>query len=289
MSRIAYVNGRYLPHGAATVHIEDRGYQFADGVYEVIAVRDGVLIDGEWHLERLRRSLSELRIRMPMSAAALDVVLRETARRNRFREGIVYLQISRGVARRDHPFPSADTRPAVVVTGRRTPPLAERVIEEGVGVISQPDIRWQRCDIKSIALLPNVLVKQAAREQGAFEAWQVDADGMVTEGGSTNAWIINREGHLITRPVENAILNGITRRRVIALAKSQGITVEERPFSLEEAKSAREAFLTSTTAFVLPVVRIDDTPLGNGRPGSQTMALRQLYLDFMDGEGTNSD
>ncbi|MDA1101209.1 MAG: D-amino-acid transaminase [Proteobacteria bacterium] len=281
MSRIAYVNGCYLPHGAASVHIEDRGYQFADGVYEVIAVRNGVLIDGNWHMDRLRRSLSELQIRMPMATPALNVVLCETARRNRFRDGIVYLQVSRGVARRDHPFPSADTRPALVVTARRTPPIPAKFVEEGVAVISQPDIRWGRCDIKSISLLPNVLVKQAARVKGAFEAWQVDGDGFVTEGASTNAWIINEEGHLITRPVENTILNGITRRRLIALAKVQGIVVEERRFSLEEAKLAREAFLTSTTAFVLPVVQIDETVLGNGRPGSNTAMLRQIYLDFV--------
>jgi D-alanine transaminase len=172
-------------------------------------------------------------------------------------------------------------RAALVVTARATPPPSPKLIEEGIAVISQPDIRWDRCDIKSISLLPNVLVKQAARSQGAFEAWQVDANGYVTEGGSTNAWIINSEGHLVTRPVENAILNGITRRRLIELAKGQGITVEERPFSLEEAKSAREAFLTSTTSFVTGVVKIDDTILGNGRPGSRTQELRQLYMDFM--------
>ncbi len=281
MSRIAYVNGRYLPHGAASVHIEDRGYQFADGVYEVIAVRGSGLIDGEWHMERLQRSLSELRIDMPMSSAALFVVLQETVRRNRVSSGIVYLQVSRGVARRDHPFPNPAVRPALVVTARRTPPAPAKIVEEGVAVISQPDIRWQRCDIKAIALLPNVLVKQAARSQGAFEAWQVDDAGFVTEGGSTNAWIINEEGALVTRPPENAILNGITRRRLIALAKSQGIKVEERAFSLAEAKSAREAFLTSTTAFVTPVVQIDETTLGNGRPGSQTLSLRNLYMEFM--------
>lgn len=288
MSRIAYVNGRYLPHGAASVHIEDRGYQFADGVYEVIAVRNGVLVDGDWHMERLQRSLSELQIRMPMAPAALNVVLRETVRRNRFRDGIVYLQISRGVSRRDHPFPSPDTRPALVVTARRSPPVNPTVLEEGVGVISRPDIRWERCDIKSISLLPNVLVKQAARQQGAFEAWQVDGEGFVTEGGSTNAWIIDAEGRLVTRPVENAILNGITRRRLIALAKAQGITVRERPFTLAEAKLAREAFVTSTSAFVTPVVRIDETVLGNGRPGSQTMTLRQMYMDYMAAEAANS-
>lgn len=281
MSRIAYVNGRYLPHGAASVHIEDRGYQFADGVYEVIAVRGGGLIDGEWHMERLQRSLSELQIDMPMSSGALFVVLRETVRRNRVSTGIVYLQVSRGVARRDHPFPNPAVRPALVVTARRTPPAPAKIVEEGVAVISQPDIRWQRCDIKAIALLPNVLVKQAARSQGAFEAWQVDGAGFVTEGGSTNAWIINDDGALVTRPPENAILNGITRRRLIALAKSQGIKVEERAFSLAEAKSAREAFLTSTTAFVTPVVQIDETTLGNGRPGSQTLSLRNLYMEFM--------
>ena len=281
MSRIAYVNGHYFPHGAASVHIEDRGYQFADGVYEVIAVRGGGLIDSEWHMERLKRSLSELQIDMPMSVAALCVVLRETVRRNRVSTGIVYLQVSRGVARRDHPFPNPAVRPALVVTARRTPPVAAKVIDEGVAVISQPDIRWQRCDIKAIALLPNVLVKQAARSQGAYEAWQVDEAGFVTEGGSTNAWIINNEGILVTRPPENAILNGITRRRLIALAESRGINVEERAFSLAEAKSAREAFLTSTTAFVTPVVQIDGTTLGNGRPGSQTLGLRELYTDFM--------
>ena len=281
MSRIAYVNGEYLAHGAASVHIEDRGYQFADGIYEVIAVRDGVMIDGEWHMQRLQRSLSELQIDMPMSPRALEVVFRETFRRNRFRTGIVYVQISRGVARRDHPFPKPDVRPALVVTARRTPPTPEKIIEEGVAVISQPDIRWERCDIKSIALLPNVLVKQAARSQGAFEAWQVDEKGFVTEGGSTNAWIINAKGHLVTRAVENAILNGITRRRLIELAKAGGIVVEERPFSLAEAKAAREAFLSSTTSFVTAVVKIDDTILGNGRPGSRTMELREMYMDYM--------
>ena len=281
MSRIAYVNGRYLPHGAAAVHIEDRGYQFADGVYEVIAVRHGALIDGEWHMERLQRSLAELQIDMPMSVAALNVVLNETVRRNRFSIGIVYLQISRGVARRDHPFPDPPVRPALVVTARRTPPVPAKTIDESVAVISQPDIRWERCDIKSISLLPNVLAKQAARSQGGYEAWQVVGAGFVTEGGSTNAWIINNEGSLVTRPIENAILNGITRRRLIALAKAEGMTVEERPFSLEEAKSAREAFLTSTTAFVTPIVRIDETILANGRPGSLTLALRQLYVNFM--------
>lgn len=280
MSRVAFVNGRYLPHRAATVHIEDRGYQFADGVYEVVAVVDGQLIDADWHMRRLRRSLDELSIDMPMPETALDFVLRETARRNRVRNGIVYLQISRGVARRDHGFPSADVRPAVVVTSRRGKPPSEETTQKGVAVISVPDIRWTRCDIKSVSLLPNVLAKQQARDAGAYEAWQVDADGYVTEGSSTNAWIIDADGRLITRPVENAILNGITRQRLIALAREQGIEVVERPFTLEEAKQAREAFMTSTTSYVLPIVQIDDAILGNGRPGSRTLELRRYYDEF---------
>jgi len=281
MSRIAYVNGRYLPHRQAQVHVEDRGYQFADGVYEVIAVCNGDLVDEDWHNDRLERSLRELQMAMPMGRRALGVVLREVIRRNGVRDGIVYLQVSRGVARRDHAFPNPAVRPALVVTARRTAPPSAQVLEEGIKVISQPDIRWQRCDIKTVSLLPNVLAKQAAKTAGAYETWQVDAQGFVTEGSSTNAWIIDADGTLITRPAENAILNGITRRRLIELARADGITVEERPFTLEEAKRAREAFLTSTTSFVLPVVQIDDAVIGNGRPGSGSMALRAQYEAFM--------
>ena len=281
MSRVAYVNGRYVPHGEAAVHIEDRGYQFADGVYEVVAVNGGGLVDAGWHMQRLRRSLDELAIAMPMPEAALEFVMRETARRNRVRQGIVYLQISRGVARRDHGFPVAGTRPSVVVTSRYGKPPSKSVTDRGVRVLSVPDIRWTRCDIKSVSLLPNVLAKQAAREAGAYEAWQVDAEGYVTEGSSTNAWIVDAEGRLITRPPENAILNGITRRRLIELARAHDLTVEERAFTLEEAKRAREAFLTSTTSFVLPVVQIDDAVIGNGRPGSGTLGLLRSYEDFV--------
>lgn len=277
MSRVAYVNGRYLPHGEAAVHIEDRGYQFADGVYEVVAVSAGRLIDQDWHMRRLRRSLDELSIAMPMPEKALDFIMRETARRNRVRDGIVYLQVSRGVARRDHGFPPSSVRPAVVVTARRGKPPSQEVTQTGVAVISVPDIRWSRCDIKSVSLLPNVLAKQAAREAGAYEAWQVDNEGYVTEGSSTNAWIVDSEGRLITRPAEDAILNGITRQRLIELARGQGMEVVERPFTLEEAKRAREAFITSTTSYVLPIVQIDDVVIGNGRPGSRTLELRDSY------------
>ena len=276
MSRIAYVNGRYVAHHAAGVHIEDRGYQFADGVYEVMAVDNTHLVDAVPHYDRLERSLSEIKIDQPMTRAALDVVLREVVRRNRIRNGIVYLQVTRGVAKRDHPFPE-HAQPAIVATARRggRPSTANR--EEGVGVVTVPDIRWARCDIKSISLLPNILAKQAAREAGGFEAWQVDEDGMVTEGSSTNAWIVDTDGNLVTRPLANSILSGITRLVLKQLAEESGIRVIERAFSIEEAKSAREAFITSTTSFVTPVVRIDDRVIANGRPGSTTTRLIEFY------------
>jgi len=278
MSRIAYVNGRYLPRGQATVAIEDRGYQFADGVYEVCEVRGGRLVDERRHMVRLDRSLNELRIAHPMSAAALSIVLRETVRRNRVRDGIVYLQVTRGVAQRDFPFPQADTRPSVVVTARSND-LArlEQLAAEGIAVITVPDIRWQRVDIKSVALLPNVLAKQTAREQGAREAWLVDAQGRVTEGASSNAWIVSRDGKLITHPLGRDILPGITRSVVTDVIKAQGLAFEERAFSVEEAYAAREAFVTSASQIVLPVVSIDGRPIGNGAPGLIATALRRAY------------
>jgi len=279
MSRIAYVNGRYLPHGEAAVHIEDRGYQFSDGIYEVIALRDAVLIDEVPHLDRLERSLGELRIDRPMGRRALAAVLREVARRNRVREGIVYIQVTRGVARRDHAFP-AKARSALVVTARRQGPSKPAATTGGVSVISLPDIRWARCDIKSVALLPNVLAKQQAREAGAFEAWFIDEAGQVTEGSSTNAWIVTDKGELITRDPGNAILNGVTRRTILSLAAERQICLVERGFTLEEAKAAREAFVTSTTACVMPVLRIDDTPVGDGRVGPLSAALREGYFDY---------
>jgi len=278
MSRIAYVNGRYLPRTRAMVSVEDRGYQFADGVYEVCEVRGGRLVDERRHMTRLDRSLSELRIARPMSAAALAVVMRETVRRNRVRDGIVYLQITRGVARRDFPFPAADTKPSMVVTAHGND-LArfEQVAEEGIAVVTVPDIRWQRVDIKSVALLPNVLAKQTARDQGAREAWLVDAKGRVTEGASSNAWIVSRDGKLITHPLGRDILGGITRSVVIDVLKAQGLAFEERAFSVDEAYAAREAFITSASQIVLPVVSIDGKPVGNGAPGLIAMALRRDY------------
>jgi D-alanine transaminase len=278
MSRIAYVNGRYLPLSNAKVAIEDRGYQFADGVYEVCEVRGGRLIDERRHMARLDRSLGELRIGRPMSPAALGVVLRETIRRNRVRDGIVYVQVTRGVARRDFAFPSADTRPSLVVTARSSDlERLEQIAAEGIAVITVPDIRWRRVDIKSVALLPNVLAKQTAREQGAREAWLVDAEGRITEGASSNAWIVSRDGKLITHPLGHDILPGITRSVVIDVIKAQGLPFEERNFTVEEAHTAREAFITSASQIVLPVVSINGRPVGNGAPGLISAALRRDY------------
>lgn len=277
MSRVAYVNGQYVPHAEAGVHIEDRGYQFADGVYEVIALIGGKFLDEEGHHQRLERSLRELRIAQPMDRRALSHVLRETVRQNRLTSGIVYIQITRGVARRDHPFP-ADVPPSLVVTARRIKGPSAAAVEQGIAVITAPDIRWQRRDIKSISLLPNILAKQAARESKAYEAWLVGEDGVVHEGSSTNAWIVTREGVLVTHPAGNEILNGITRLGVLAAAKKQGLKVEERPFTVAEAKAAKEAFISSTTSHVLAVVSIDGQPVGNGHPGEATRALLTGYL-----------
>jgi D-alanine transaminase len=270
-----------VPHAKAQVHVEDRGYQFADGVYEVLAVRSGVPIDLAEHTDRLEHSLRELRIAMPMSRAALGHVMRETIRRNRVRDGIVYLQVTRGVARRDHPFPRTATEPALVLTARNTPAPPKTHVEDGIAVRTMPDIRWARCDIKSVSLLPNVLAKQAAREGGAYEAWFVDEQGCITEGGSTNAWIVDKDGNLVTRQLDTGILSGITRLVVIELARQAGIHVVERAFSVEEAKRSREAMLSSTTAYFTPVTRIDDAVVGNGKPGSIALRLRELQAAHM--------
>lgn len=277
MSRIAYVAGQYVPHRQAAVHIEDRGYQFADGVYEVIAVVGGRLVDEELHLERLHRSLGELRIAPPVGDAALKIVIREVVRRNGVETGIVYLQVTRGTAPREHAFPKA-AKPALVVTSRRTRPPDPRLGNDGIAVITIPDIRWQRCDIKSVALVANVLGKQQAREAGAYEAWQVDSDGRVTEGTSTNAWIVTEDGAVVTRAADHAILNGVTRLAVFDIIAREGYRLVERSFTVEEARAAREAFLTSTTADLLPVVRIDGAPVADATPGPLSQKLRAAYL-----------
>lgn len=279
MSRIAYVNGRYLPHRDAFVHIEDRGFQFADGCYEVVAMRNGVFIDAGLHLQRLRRSLAGLSIHFPTTDAALTVAMTEIARRNLVREGYVYLQITRGVASRDFVFPTT-TRPTLVMTARAKSLVDTKLIEKGIKVITIPDQRWARPDIKSVALLPNALGKETAKRAGAFEAWQVDRDGNVTEGTSSNAWIVTPGGELLTHQADQGILNGVTRQGVLRVAAASGLRVGERPFSVAEAKAAAEALLTSSTNFILPVVQIDDAPVGDGKPGPFAKKLAALYLDY---------
>jgi D-alanine transaminase len=283
MSRIAYVNGRYLPLAAAAVSIEDRGYQFADGVYEVCEVRGGRLIDERRHLARLKRSLDEMRIRMPMSLAALGIVLREVVARNRVTYGTVYLQITRGVARRDHAFPRPNVPPSLVVSARAlSRSRNEALADKGIAVVSVPDDRWGRVDIKTIALIPNVLARQAAIEQGAREAWFVDKDGAVTEGASANAWIVTAAGSVVTRPADQGILRGVTRTVLFEAIKAQGLAIEERAFTLAEAYAAREAFITSASQIVMPVVAIDGRTIGDGKPGPVATALRRAYHDFAE-------
>jgi D-alanine transaminase len=283
MSRIAYVNGRYLPFHDAKVHVEDRGYQFGDGVYEVCKVRGGRLIDQRRHLTRLVRSLDELRIRMPMSLAALNIVMREVAARNRIGYGILYVQVTRGVARRDHAFPVPAVAPSLVVTARSLNRIRnEAVAAKGIAVVSVPDNRWGRVDIKTIGLLPNVLARQAAIEQGARDAWFVDKDGNVTEASSSNAWIVTPDRKVVTRRSDEGILRGITREVLMEALKAEKLAVEERPFTLKEAYAAREAFVTSATQIVVPVTRIDGHKIGDGKPGPIATALRREFHRFAE-------
>lgn len=280
MSRFAYVNGRFVRHGEAAVHIEDRGYQLADGVYEVWAVFDGKLADAEGHFARLWRSLDELRIAHPMSEAALTMVLREAVRRNKVREGLCYLQVTRGVARRDHAFPNPAVLPSVVVTARSLDRAAsEAKAALGASVISVPENRWGRCDIKSIGLLPNALAKQAARERGAIEAWFVDDMGLVTEGASSNAWIVDAEGALRTRDTNANILRGVTRYTLLDVIRESGMTVNEKPFTIAEAQAAKEAFITGAGSLVTPIVKVDGVAVGGGAPGPVAKRLRALYIE----------
>jgi D-alanine transaminase len=284
--RIAYVGGRYMPHAEAAVHIEDRGLQFADAIYEVCAVSNGRMLDEEGHLDRLQRSLRELQMPMPMPRAALQAVMREMLRRNRLKEGLLYLQVTRGAFRRDHPIP-ADGRPTLIMAARNLSPAAfEKRRAEGVAVITIPDIRWGRCDIKTTGLLANVLAKTAARKAGAYEAWLVDEDGFITEGSSTNAWMVTQDGTVITRPLGPEILPGITRATVIRALAQAKIPFAERPFTAAEAKFAREAFFTSATGNVMPVVRIDGQAIGNGHPGLITQRLYTLYRELSGAGGT---
>ncbi|QRM55447.1 D-amino-acid transaminase [Sinorhizobium sp. BG8] len=283
MPRYAYVNGRYLRHADAGVHIEDRGYQFADGVYEVCEVRHGQIVDLTRHLNRLDRSLGEIRIRAPMSRAALVGIIRELLRRNRVRNGLFYLQVTRGVARRDHVFPSAETPASLVITAKSTDPgIIAGKNAKGIKAVTVPENRWDRVDVKTIGLLPNVLARQQAREAGAQEAIFVDSDGLVTEGAATNVWLVDSSGRLVTRPAEHGILRGITRTTLMDVAARLGLEIEERAFSVEEMRSAREVFITAATSICFPVVEIDGVPIANGHPGMAAQRIREAFFDIAE-------
>jgi D-alanine transaminase len=279
MPRITYVNGRYIRHRQAAVHVEDRGYQFADAVYEVIAIVRGRLVDDELHFERLERSLREIKMEMPYSRAIFRMKIAELLRVNRLQTGSLYLQVSRGVAPRNHQIPGP-IRASVVMTVKALATPKPEIFENGVSVITVPDIRWKRPDIKSVALLPNVLAKDEAVQRDVYEAWQVDTDGIVTEGTSTNAWIV-KDGCLVTHPARHEILNGVTRLALVRIAADMGVALAEKPFSVAEAKDADEAFLSSTSAFLVPIVRIDDQQIGDGRPGPVSVALLERYKEHL--------
>jgi len=277
--RVAYVNGRYVPHAQAGVHIEDRAVQFADGIYEVVGVVGGKIFDEEHHLDRLVRSVGEIGMAMPMERDALKLVIREMARRNRVTDGLIYMQVTRGAYRRDHAVPLAAGRPTLIMTARSMNPvqIAQRR-EQGVKVVTRPDERWARCDIKSTALLPNILAKTAARDAGAFEAWLIDQDGYVTEGSSTSAWIVDKDGNIVTRDLSHAILPGVTRREIVDAAAEAQISIIERRFTPAEALAAREAFMTAATLGATPIVSIDGHKIGDGKPGPVARRLQELYL-----------
>lgn len=283
MPRFAYVNGRYVRHVDAAVHIEDRGLVFGDAVYEVCQVQHGFMVDLTRHLDRLDWSLSEIRIQPPMSRAALVGIMREVLRRNRVVDGMVYLQVSRGVARRDHVFPSPEVRASLIVTAKSINPAVNAAkYAAGIHAVTVADNRWGRVDIKTVGLLPNVLARQHAREAGGHEAIFVDAEGNVTEGGATNLWIVDRDGTLVTRPADHGILRGITRTTVLDAADVLGLKVAERRFSVAEMLAAREVFVTGATTICLPIVVIDGQTIANGHPGITAQKIRDAFFDVAE-------
>lgn len=280
MPRIAYVNGSFVPLEDAKISILDRGFLFADGIYEVAAVLDGLLVDYDAHAARLQRSCNEIKLNIPVDAETLLRLHHELREKNELTEGLIYLQVTRGAAERDFAFPDAASVPSSLVMFTKNITIRHASsAKTGIKVVTVPDLRWQRRDIKSIALLAQVLAKQTAAENGAGEAWMLE-DGHITEGSSSTAFIITKNGTLITRQLSNAVLPSCTRKAVLALARESQITVEERPFTLQEAYNAAEAFICSATALVMPVVQINDTPIGTAKPGALTLRLRELYLDF---------
>lgn len=283
MSRIAFVNGQFVPHGDAFVHVEDRGYQFADGVYEVCEIKDGQIIDLDGHMTRLQYSLSELQIAMPMAQAALVVKMKQTVTRNYVKNGMIYLQVTRGVSPRNHAFPPAGVKSSIVLTAKSVSPMSKiNLYKNGIAVISVPENRWARPDIKTIGLLPNCMAKQEAKEQGAFEAWFVDDEGMVVEGSSSNAWIINQDNEIITRNADGSILKGITRAAILQQIKDQNLTIIERPFSLREAILAKEAFISSATTIVMPVVKIDNHLVAGGKVGAMAKKMLESFYHYAE-------
>ena len=278
MSRVIYVNGRYQPYANAAVHAEDRGFQFADAVYEVIEVSGGKLVDARRHLERLARSLDEISMPMPMSEGALRQVMSETLRRNRVRDGLIYIQVTRGAAPRDFAFPGPQVLQSVIILARRQArPANDALAEEGIAIMTMRDPRWARSDIKTVMLLPAVLAKAEAKRQGAREVWFTDENDAVTEGGSSNAWIVTLSGKIVTRALDNRILPGITRASAMDTARHLQLQLEERAFTLKEAYEATEAFITSATNTVMPVVCIDGRPIGCGHPGPVARQLRRAF------------
>jgi D-alanine transaminase len=282
--RTAYVNGRYLPHGEAGVHIEDRGLQLADSVYEVCNVRGGKMLDLEEHLDRLERSLGIIQMDMPMGRAPLKCVMAEIVRRNRVEQGLIYLQVTRGAVRRDHAIPDHPPRPSLIITARGTPDSVARKFEIGIKAITRADERWARCDIKTTQLLPNLLARTAAKRAGAVEALLVDRDGFITEAAGANLWIVDAAGNVVTRNLGTDILPGVTRRVVMEGAAAEGLAVMERKFTVAEALAAREAFLTSANGAAVPVVEIDGRAVGDGKPGPVGRRIRALYLSRAEGK-----
>lgn len=278
MSRICYVNGEFVPEEDAKISIFDRGFIFADAVYDASAVVNGKLVDNEAHLIRLQRSMKELRIPSPATNEEFEAIELELIERNNLDEGIIYMQVSRGAADRDFPFPKG-LKPTVIMFPQFKKVSAHPLAEKGMSVVTAPDIRWQRRDIKAVALLAACMAKTKAAEDGVGDTWFVE-DGYVTEGSSNNAFIVTHDGKIVTRQLGSAILPGITRKAVMALAEREGLEIEQRAFTPEEAYAAREAFSTSASTFVIPVVKIDNHTLGNGVPGPVTVKLRRLYLDM---------
>jgi D-alanine transaminase len=283
MPRVAYVNGSYVPHNQATVHIEDRGFQFADGIYEVVACINGKMTDERGHLDRLERSLDELGIEMPVTRRSLQFIIREMVRRNKLKNANVYIQVTRGVAKRDFPFP-ADVPASIVLTARNFQFDNNKNVEKGISAMTVADIRWKRRDIKTTMLLAQVLAKQEALDGGAYDAWMVDDEGFVTEASSSNAWIVTKDGKLVTRNASTSILRGVTRTAFEKICSDLQMKIEERAFTPEEAYEAQEAFNTSAVALVVPVIMLDGKKIGAGEPGPVAKKLYAEYRAYAEGQ-----